>query len=156
MLLYVMFEWHVAYLWTTQPSWWEVIDSEWVSCSMVTALEVCVGVKRVMVTVCVGVSEWWCECVLVWVSDGVNEWVWWCEWVWCDCLVNSANVMICDGVSEHLWGEWVSRWCEWCVVSEWWYIAVVGAIHTLQLGCCMFSLWNEWHHFPIVLIWYFL
>ena len=37
---------------------------------------------------CDGVSEWWCECVLVWVSDGVSV-------CWCECVL----VWVSDGVS---------------------------------------------------------
>ena len=46
---------------------------------------------------CDGVSEWWCECVLVWVSDGVSV-------CWCECVL----VWVSDGVNEWCVMVWVS------------------------------------------------
>ena len=76
--------------------------------------------------------------VLVWVCDGDSASKWWCEWV----IVR---------VSDVWWCEWVMVWV--CVgVSEWWYIAVVGAIHTLQLDAVCFPC--EMNDITSPLFWY--
>ena len=61
---------------------------------------------------CDGVSEWWCECVLVWVSDGVSV-------CWCECVL----VWVSDGVSV-CWCEWVMVWMS----DVWWVWVSVGLL----------------------------
>ena len=80
----------------------------------------------------------WSAWLMICVSD-----VWWCEWVWWWVCIHE------------LWCEWVIG--VWMSVVDglctlWWYIAVVGAIHTLQLDAVCFPC--EMNDITSPLFWY--